>query len=114
MSVNFKKMSVDITSGATSSNGLDLGTGYAHMYLEIPSYASGGTHYIKTSSDGSTFRRLYVPSDDASGVHVEEFQINQSISNCVAPLPAMGLRYVQIETTTGVTDATTTYNLIFG
>ena len=115
MSVNFKYMSIDITSGASVSSQIDLGgTGYRHVYLEIPSYASGGTHYIKTSSDGSTYRRLYVQSDDASGVHVEEFQLAPGVSNCVVPLPMYGLRYIQIQNTTGTTDATNSFNLIFG
>ena len=107
-------MAITLASSTTSTSGIDLGgTGYKHVYLEIPTFTSGGTQYVKTSADGSTYRRLYDLSDDAAGVHVEEFQMAQTVSNCVVPLPMYGLRYIKLENTTGIA-GTTTYNLIFG
>lgn len=114
MSVNFKTLSISLASSTTLTSGIDLGgTGYKHVYLEIPTFTSGGTQYVQTSSDGTTYRRLYAEANVSAGVLVQEFQMAQTVSACVVPLPMFGLRYIKLENTTGIA-GTTTYKVIFG
>lgn len=103
-----KVYSVTMTSGATLTGALDLKGVYDKVYLEIPTFASGGTLYVRGSSDNSTFRQIYNPQN-SSGV-VSVFQMAQG-GNQIVPLPAQ-FQYYKIELTTGVTNATTTFKFI--
>jgi hypothetical protein len=107
------EFSLDLASGATTtSDSIDLGHAWDRVYLRIPTMTSGGTMYIQGSVDNSTFKRVYA-TDEANGT-VQIFQIAQTITNCVVPLPVEGIRYLKVENTTGMTDATTTFKIITG
>jgi hypothetical protein len=103
-----KVFSQDVASGATSaSDAVNLFQSWDRVFLEIPTFASGGTHYVQGSdaSDG-TFRRIYVvdPADGADNV----VQFAQATSQCLIQIPA-GFQFYKVENTTGCTDTTTTY-----
>jgi len=101
-----KVFSQQITSGATSAaTPINLNHAWDRVYLEIPTFASGGTHYIQgcATSDG-TFRRLYTidPADGGNNV----WQV--LTSQCIVPVPP-GFQYYKVENTTGVTNTIITY-----
>ena len=103
----FKVFSVDMTSGATKTSGIDLG-GHAweRVAVEIPTMTSGGTLYVQSSSDDSTYRRISQPDGGSSVVN---FQIAQTVTNTVAQLPPGPYRYMKVENTSGTTDTTVTF-----
>jgi len=98
--------SVDLTSGATSTSSVDLGAVYRRVYLEVPTMASGSL-YIQASSDNSTFRRV-TEADPNQGT---DFVINSAVTQRLVPIPA-GFQYYKVESTSGATDTTTTFNII--
>jgi hypothetical protein len=107
-----KSFSQDLASGATlATTAVELGGHtWDHVALEVPSYTSGGTLYVQaaTASDG-TFRRIFVidPADGAQNV----MQISEASSvGGVYCMPALSpFQYLKVESTTGITDATTTF-----
>ena len=98
----------NLASGVTiASSAVNLDHAWDRVYLEIPTFASGGTHYIQGSdaSDG-TFRRLHT-LDPADGGN-NEWIVAPSVSQVMVPVPA-GFQYYKVETTSGSTDTTTVY-----
>lgn len=96
-----KPFTVTMTSGATLSTLIDLGTSYEGYLLEVPSMSSGGDVYIQgaDSSDG-TFRRVYFNASTSTPAAV---QIASSVSNALIPLNARLPQYVKIEVSTAAT-----------
>lgn len=93
------------SNSTTASTAVNLDHAWDRVFLEIPTFASGGTHYIQASnaSDGD-FRRLYT-LDPADGGH-NVVEMAPGLSQCLVPVPA-GFQYYKVENTSGVTDATT-------
>lgn len=96
-----------MASGLTSSVAVDLGAAYDFVGVEIPTFASGGTHYVQVSSDGSTFRRAW---HMVAGVGTV-FQLAPTVSQAVIQVPS-GYQYYKVENTTGCTDVVNSYNFI--
>ena len=101
------RYTVTATSGALSSTAMNLGAAYESVLLEVPTFASGGTHYVMISQDGSTYRRAWHMVAGVATV----FQIAPGASQSVMAIPA-GARYYKIENTTGTTDTVLTYGLL--
>lgn len=101
------KYSTTITSGATLSAALNLKSAFDFMSVEIPTFASGGTHYVQISTDGTTYRKAYHMVAGVATV----FQIAPTVSQAVLAIPA-GAQYYKIENTTGCTDVVNTYNIV--
>lgn len=101
-----KVFPLTLNSGVTlSSSYVDLGSAWDRVYLEVPTFASGGTFYpLGTNDANGTFRRLHTvdPADGTNNL----VQFAQSVSQAILPLPS-GLRYYKFENTTGSTDAAT-------
>lgn len=95
-----KLSTLTLVSGATLTPALNLGQCWSSLFLRVPTFASGGTHYIQASYDnGTTYNRLAIFSGvDAA---VGPLQIAQAQSNVVLPLPP-GLQYLKVENTTGI------------
>jgi hypothetical protein len=101
-----KVYEVSMTSGATLSDGADLGAVYERLYLEVPTMASGSL-YIQASSDDSTFRRMtQVDPNQAT-----DFVINSAVTQRIVRIPT-GFQYYKVESTSGATDTTTLFNFI--
>lgn len=102
-----KGFSVDVASGVTISSALNLGGHtWDNIYVEIPSHASGGTHYIQASNEVTgNFHRLSLVDPADGGDNVIQIL---APNGKVVRLPG-GLGNVKIENTSGVTDSTMTY-----
>jgi len=99
---------LDLASGLTSTSAINLKGIYGRVYLDIPTFPSGGTMYVLGSDDNVTFRRVY--TDVTFGGVAAVFQIAQG-GNSLIPIPP-ALQHYKIELTTGVTDATTTFGFV--
>jgi len=100
--------SVNVASGITLSSGLDLGISWRRIYLEVPTMASGSLYVQAASKLDSTYRRVVHNSS------MTDFSINSALSQKVVPVPADGLRFVKVESSSGCTDVITTYKFICG
>lgn len=96
------QLGANVTSAATN-----LKECYDKVYLQIPTHTSGGTQYVKASTDGTTFYPVY--QDHTASGAAAVFQIAQG-GGYIVPIPA-GFNHYTIENTTGVTGSIT-YNFI--
>lgn len=100
-----------MASGATLlTTPLDCGRAFARVYLEIPTMASGTDIYIQASSDGTTYRRIYLLGDYST---MTVWSAGSATTQCHVQVPA-GFRYYKPELTTALTDTVTTWRLICG
>ncbi len=106
-----KVFTVDLASGLTSTSSLDLGGGWDHSYLAVPTMASGSL-YIKGSYDDSTFFRMSSEVQTANVSDGEIFMIDSSCTQSIIKIPVQGCQYVKIESTSGATDTTTVFKVI--
>ena len=89
-----------ITSGNSTSAGIDTGGGYLYMSIEIPSntnawQASGGSPiWIQGSDDAVNYRRFYEVYTNAVAY---AFQIQSTVCNAIVPLNLFNCRYIKIE-----------------
>ena len=102
-----KSFEIDLSSGSTLTSALALGGhSWDNVFLEIPTHASGGTHYIHVSDDESgNFHRLHLIDEGDGGDNVIQIL---APNGKVVKLPN-GLSFVKVENTSGVTDSTMSY-----
>lgn len=104
MNPSFRTASVThSTANVITSDQIHIGP-YSELGLEFSTFASGGTHYLLASSDGSTFRRVGVTNVDGS---VADFEIAPSNSGFVQCPVVVGAQYLKVSNTTGVTGGIT-------
>lgn len=95
-----------MTSGATTTGEIQLGSNWNNVYLEIPSLSSNAEHYINAAGDsGGTYRRVYHPSLNSSTVGTNRFAIASSVTNALVPIPN-GLKFIKVETSATVGSTT--------
>ena len=94
-----------LVSAATSTPAIDLAHSWDRVFLEMPTFASGGTHYVQAqaTSDG-TFRRVYTIDPIAGDHNVVEIQ--PGLSQVMLPIPS-GFQYYKVENTSGVANGAT-------
>lgn len=105
--------SVSIASNVTLSSALDLGRVWNNVYLRVPTMASGDI-YIQASPDNSAaFVRICRPQGNTATVHTD-FLIGSAVTQRIVPIPIAGCRYIKIESSSGTTQVTTTFQVICG
>ncbi len=98
------------TTAAVLSSEVDLGGGYNHYSLIIPSMTSGGDIGIYAAEKtGGTFRKVYLGQSLTSAPVA--FNVISSISNCMVPIPA-GYQFCKVYMTTAATSAGNTFYII--
>lgn len=102
---------VDLTSGATETSSLDLGAGWDHAKIAVPTMASGSL-YIHGSYDNTTFFRMVSGVQTTNVSDGETLVIDSSCTQRIVPIPLAGCRYIKIESSSGATDTTTVFNII--
>ena len=107
-----KVFSLDITSGATLSSGLDLSQGFSEVSLQIPSFSSGSNIYIHAAgaSDG-TFARVMFPPINSATVATNDFTIVSGLAARIIPIPS-NYQHIKVELSTGQTDVTSIFSVI--
>lgn len=105
--------SVSITSGVTLSSMVDLGQAFKNVYLQVPTMASGDLYIKASPSSDGTFSRVCEVKYNTSTVH-QDFKIGSATSLRIVPIPTGGCRFVKVESSSGCTDVTTTFNFICG
>ncbi len=105
-----------MTSGATLSAEVDLGTAWENVYLRVPTMTSNTQHYIqcstRSSAAGGVYRRVCHPSLNSSTVTTNDFAIASSATNRIIPIPN-GFRYMKVESTATVNDGAF-YRIVVG
>ena len=103
---------VNIESGATLSTAIDLGQGWDHITVEIPTMASGTDIFFQAANQNDgTFRRFHhriTNGNDTPG----PMSIDSSITNCFVPLEFVQYRYLKIELSTAMTATSATFHLV--
>lgn len=99
-----------MATNASISNGVDLGSNYGFIWLEVPTmataFATAATPlFIQASSDNVTFRRICNIESNTTTVGVNDFQISSSVTQRFVNIPALGFRYLKVEASATVTGA---------
>ena len=103
---------VSMASGATLSTAIVLPGGFERFVVEIHSMTSGTDVYFQTSSDGTTYRRLYHDPLPANAAPTAIY-LNSSITNCHIDVIHAARKYFKVELSTAMTATTACFNLIF-
>ena len=91
-----------IASFATSSSGIDLGKGWNHVKVVIPTMTSNSTLHVQVGdgslgSTGGTYRRL-LQHDPASASVSVDLQVLSSVTSRVMHVPGLaGAQFVKVE-----------------
>jgi hypothetical protein len=101
-----------IASGSTASSGIDLGYGWNHIGVMIPSMASGTDVYFKVSDslDG-TYRRVYHHPTISNSNPAAMF-VNSAVTNCYVHLEFVNAQYVKVELSTAMTATSAQFKII--
>jgi hypothetical protein len=102
-----------IASNTTLGSMIDLGGAWEKVFLDVPVKASGSVCIQAAAQSTGTFKRVAVDNLNTLTAHAD-FTINSSITSRMVPVPINGLRYIKIELTTLISDATSTWNVICG
>ena len=98
------------TTAAVASDAIDLGGGYSHINLVIPSMTSGvDIQFLVSETASGTFRKLYYPPTTTSAPAA--VNIISSITNCCVGIPC-GFQFFKIYLTTAATAAGQTFSII--
>jgi len=103
--------SVTIASGVTLSSAITIPICGNHWQIEIPTMTSGTDIYIKGSSDGTTFRRIYHRPTLATSA-VTALLIGSAATNCMVDLDILNYPYVKIELSTAMTATSAAFKVI--
>ena len=87
-----------------------VGGNFNQVYLQVPTMASGDL-YIQGSADGTTFSRICKEQGNTTTVH-SQFLIGSAVTQKIVPIPAAGIPYLKVESSSGCTDVVTTYKFI--
>lgn len=100
-----------ITSAATLSDAVDIGELATIVRLEIPTITSSSV-YIQGSAEGTTYRRIYKTIENGAGAIVNvPVSFDSTVSQAWVEIPT-GYRYLKVELTSGISDATSTWNIV--
>jgi hypothetical protein len=103
-----------IASGATLSDAVDLGQGWDHISVEIPTMASGTDIYFQAANENSgngVYRRFHHRITNSNDTPVA-MSVDSSITNCFVPLEFVRYRYLKIELSTAMTATSATFHFI--
>jgi len=100
-----------LTSGQTlPATGIDLGSGWDKMYLQIPAMASGSVQaYFAADSVATYFPATF--RNTATHIVQSVFMINSALTSTIFEIPPAG-RYFKVRNTSVCTDVHTTYKII--
>lgn len=106
------KFEVSLASGATLSTFVDLGRGWNHLSVVIPTMTSGTNVFFQGAGDSSdTFRRIYHPI--ANGDNTPDvMSVDSSVTNCIVPLEFISCRYLKVELGTAMTATAATFHVV--
>lgn len=106
------KHSQSLASAATLTGAYDLGEGAKNPHVLIPTLATGTSILVHGSLDNSAFRKVTLPVPNTATIqNPTDFSIGTMTVSRLVPIPE-GFRYVKLELATGVTDATSTFEII--
>jgi hypothetical protein len=104
--------STTLASGVTLSSQIDLGRGWEHITVEIPTMASGTDVYFQgAGSDGGTYRRIHhrlTNSNDSPGA----MNVDSSVTNCFVHLEFVNTKYLKIELSTAMTATSAIFGVV--
>jgi hypothetical protein len=96
---------------ATTAITFDVGGGFKHYQVKIPSMASGGdVRFAVSDDDGTTFRTLYHAPTAATAAPTV-VNIPSSVSNAIIGVPPLGQKF-QIYLTSATTAASYIFSVI--
>lgn len=101
---------VTMTSGATLTSLVDLGGGWATVYLGIPTMPSGTDLYIRAGINSlatSGFRVMHPPVN-TSAAQIHTFSIASSVTQRAVSIPN-GFEHIFIEYSTATTATSSTF-----
>lgn len=101
-----------MTSGQTSTSGVDLGHGWGRIGVLIPTMASGSDIYFRGSDtvDG-TYRRIFHRPTTVSAT-VGAYFVESGVTNCYIDIDTYRGRYIKAELSTATTDTPYTFKFI--
>ena len=103
---------VGIASGLTLSSQVDLGRGWDHITLEVPTMASGCDIFVQGSNSNSgTFRRFYHRIAEGTD-NPTAMNLNSSVTNCLIQLEFVNTRYVKVELSTAMTATSASFAFV--
>ncbi len=105
-----KAFSLTIASGVSLSSALDLGYGWNHVAVSIPTMASGSDiNFFAAEAAGGTYRKLYHAPNTASAAVA--YTITSGITNCILPLNVRA-QNMKIQLTTATSDTAYTFYFV--
>lgn len=101
-----------LVSGVTLSDAIDLGRGWTHISVEIPTMTSGTDIFFQGASTlGGTYRRcrhgLTASLDNPAAINIDS-----SVTQCFVPLDAIRLRYLKVELSTAMIATAATFKVV--
>jgi hypothetical protein len=100
----YKVIAATMASATTTSSEVDLGgTGYEHVYLQIPASPGGDTRVFVARELGGTYVRI-----GGTSLH----NVASSISNCMVRLTDRG-RFMKVVSTTAPANGATYYFICY-
>lgn len=104
--------STAIDSGVTLSDEIDLGQGWPHVTVEIPSMGSGTDVYFQAANASSgTYRRIHHRLTNSTD-NPAAMNVDSSVTNCFIHLEFVNVRYFKIELSTAMTATSAAFNVV--
>ncbi|MAH48288.1 hypothetical protein CMI37_20860 [Candidatus Pacearchaeota archaeon] len=106
------RFKVTIASGVTLSSAIDLGRGWPHTQIEIPTMASGTDIYFQCANtlDG-TYRGHHHRLTNSTATPGAMY-VDSSVTNCFVHLEFINDRYMKIELSTAMTATSAEFHIV--
>lgn len=106
-----KPYSITMNSGTTLTSAVDLGGGFNHYMIGIPTMTSGTDIRLRCSpTEDGTYRPLYLEPVAGTATPVI-FNVASSVTNCYVPVKTSA-RFIKVEFTTATTASSHVFDLI--
>lgn len=102
---------VSMASGSTLSSAITFTRAWDSMLLEIPTMTSGTDVYLKGSTDGTTYRRIYHEPTIANAAPGAVY-VTSAVTNCIVELTQGYYPYLKVELSTAMTATPATFKVI--
>lgn len=98
-----------MTTGTSLTTYVDTGRSYAQVYVTIPGVSSfcvtaTCNFFVQASADGTNFYRVAYPPANSSTSGSNDFQIANTVSNRIVPIPT-GFHFYKVEASNSMTGA---------
>jgi len=101
MALGISVFASTLASGAASSTGVDLGTGWQNINVQVPTMSTAAAITLFNSSDGGTnYYQVFIPNVNTSTVAAPAFTIASGVgaNGGMVPLPLGGLNKIKFVT----------------